>query len=110
MTIRELVERTGWKAVTAEGDFDREASGVYCGDLLSWVMGKGQPDQVWITVQSHMNVIAVAVLREFSCVILAEGAVFPEEAITRAVSEDLVLIESDLPVFETAKKLIELGI
>ena len=110
MTIQQLIEQTGWKPVTKDAEVTKEIKGAYCSDLLSWVMGKGQPDQAWITVQSHINVIAVAVLREFSCVILAEGAQFPENVISRAEDEDLVLIESDLPVFETARKLIELGV
>ncbi|MBE6123593.1 MAG: hypothetical protein IJ130_11035 [Solobacterium sp.] len=110
MTVKELIEQTGWQCMTKEADTSREVNGVYCSDLLSWVMGKGQPDQAWITVQSHINVIAVAVLREFSCVILAEGAHFPEEVIARAEQEDLVLLESEAPVYETAKKLMELGI
>ena len=110
MTINELIKETGWKLVTPDLDCDGEISGVYCGDLLSWVMGNGQPGQAWITVQSHMNVIAVASLREFPCVILAEGASFPEDVIERAGEEDLVLIESPLPEYETAKKLMELGL
>ncbi len=105
-----MIEKTGWKAVTSGSDLSKEIVGAYCSDLLSWVMGKGQPDQVWITVQSHVNVIAVAVLRDFSCVILAEGAHFPDDVIARAETEDLALIESDLPVFEIAAKLIELGV
>ena len=109
MTVREAIEKLDLELVN-EGDLDREVKAGYAGDLLSWVMGKGQPDQAWITVQSHINVIAVAVLREFSCVILAEGAHFPEEVIARAEQEDLVLLESEAPVYETAKKLMELGI
>ncbi len=110
MTIQELIDKGGFTPAACEGDLSREICGVYCSDLLSWVMGKGQPDQAWITVQSHVNVIAVAVLREFSCVILAEGAHFPEEVIERAKSEELILLESELPVFETARKLIDLGV
>ena len=73
-------------------------------------MGKGQPEQAWITVQSHLNVIAVAVLREFSCIVLAEQAEFPEEVIERAKNEGLTLLYSDLPVYETAVRLYEAGI
>ena len=110
MTIKEILEKTGWKLVTAGLDDEREVSGVYCGDLLSWVMGNGQPGQAWITVQSHMNVIAVASLREFPCVILAEGASFPDDVKERAEGEELILIESPLPVYETAKELMGFGL
>ena len=108
MKVSEIVEKTGFKCLV-EGE-DVEVSGVYCGDLLSWVMGRGQPGQAWITVQSHLNVIAVAVLREFSCIILAEEAQFPEEVIERAKNEKLILLSSDLPAYETAIKLYEAGV
>ena len=108
MKVSEAAEKCGFTLI-AQGE-DAEIEGIYCGDLLSWVMGKGQPGQAWITVQSHLNVIAVAVLREFSCLILAEGAQFPPEVIERAKNEGLCLLSSDLPVYETALKLHETGI
>ena len=74
------------------------------------VMGNGEPEQAWITVQVHMNVIAVAVLREFSCIVIADNASVPEEVLARAEEEGIPLLESGIPVFETAKKLVELGI
>ncbi len=110
MTIEEMLQKTEWKLVTKKGDCKAEISGAYCGDLLSWVMGRGQPGQAWITVQSHINVIAVASLREFVCVILADGAVWPPEVIQKAEEEGIPLIQSNIPSFETARKLIELGV
>ena len=57
-----------------------------------------------------MNVIGVASLREFSCIIIADHAVLAEDIIARADEEGIPVIESGLPVYETAKKLVELGI
>ena len=110
MTINELIEKTSWNVLTEELDLSKEISGAYVGDLLSWVMGNGEPDQAWITVQVHMNVIAVALLREFSCVIIADNANVPEDMLNKAKEEELVLLESKLPSYETAKVLVELGI
>ena len=110
MTIKELIEKTGWKLDTVELDTQLEISGAYCGDLLSWVMGNGEPGQAWITVQVHPNVIAVALLREFSCVIVADGANVTDEMIRKSTDEQLVMLESNLPAYETAKVLAELGI
>ena len=70
MNVQELIEKTGWTCIAAKEHLDRTVGGAYCGDLLSWVMGNGEPEQAWITVQVHMNVIAVAVLREFSCIVI----------------------------------------
>ncbi len=110
MTVRQLIEETGWNCLAGSDRLDTEIVDAYCGDLLSWVMGKGQPDQAWITVQVHMNVIAVAVLREFSCVIIAENANLPEDVIAKAEEEGIPLLESGIPVYASAKKLAELGI
>ncbi|MBR3310560.1 MAG: hypothetical protein IKG15_01920 [Solobacterium sp.] len=110
MTIRDLIEKTGWKLDTTTLDTSAEISGAYCGDLLSWVMGNGEPDQAWITVQVHSNVIAVALLREFSCVIIADGANVSDELIRKCTDEQLVMLESGIPAYETAKVLAGLGI
>ena len=110
MKVSELLEKTGWKLLTGGVGLDREVEGAYCGDLLSWVMGNGEPGQAWITVQVHMNIVAVAQLREFSCILIADGANTPEDVIAKAAEEDIPMIATDLPVFESARKLIELGI
>lgn len=110
MTIAELIEKTNWKLDTPELDTSIEIEGAYCGDLLSWVMGKGQPGQAWITVQVHSNVIAVALLRDFACIIVAEHANVTPEFISKFIEEEMVLIESGLPEYETAKTLASLGI
>lgn len=108
MTIKELLDRTGWKNDNPDLDLSRNITGGYAGDLLSWVMGRGQPGQAWITVQVHRNIIAVAALREFSCIIIADGASVPEDLIAKAEEENLVILESDMPVYETAVTLSKL--
>lgn len=110
MKISELVSKTGWKVTTPGLDLEKEIHGAYCGDLLSWVMGNGEPEQAWITVQVHMNVIAVAKLREFSCIIIADGASLPPEVTAKAEEEEIPVLESGISVFETAKILVEAGV
>ena len=110
MNIKNLIEQTGWKLATEKADLSTEIEGVYCGDLLSWVMGNGEPGQAWITVQVHMNIVAVAKLREFSCILIADDANLTPEIIERAEGEEIAIIETGIPVFESARKLIELGV
>ena len=110
MKVKELLEQTNWELVTEDLDLDREVKGVYVGDLLSWVMGNGEPDAAWVTVQIHTNVVAVALLREFSCVIIADNAEINEDMLNAAKEEGLILIESHISSYETCKKLVELGV
>ena len=110
MKVKELLEKTTWDLVTEDMDLDREIKGAYVGDLLSWVMGNGNRDAAWVTVQVHTNVVAVALLREFSCVIIADNANISDEMLEAAKEEGLILIESHLSSFDTCKKLVELGV
>lgn len=109
MKIRELIEETGWNELVS-ANLDTEIEGAYCGDLLSWVMGNGIQGQAWITVQGHLNVVAVAKLREFSCIIIADHAPVLDEFLEKAKEEEIVVLESGLPIYETAKTLVKLGI
>lgn len=110
MNLTEFLNVTGWQQKTSLDLTGREIRGAYCGDLLSWVMGKGKPGQAWITVQGHLNVIAVAELREFSCIVLADEAEPQEAFLAKADEEGIPVIASRIPAYETAKKMAELGI
>ena len=89
-------------------DADREIDGVYIGDLLSWVMGRAQMDNAWITIMSNVNVIAVASLADTSCVVLAEGVEMEEELLKTAEAKDVNVLSSAEPIYETAMRLAAL--
>ena len=103
MKVKDLLEH-GFVAQTLP-DGDREIDGVYIGDLLSWVMGRAQMDNAWITIMTNVNVIAVASLADTSCVILAEGVVMPQELVETATAKDINVLGSEAPIYETAVKL-----
>ena len=107
MTTKEFVESTGFDII-ALPEPDRKISGVYIGDLLSWVMGRADADDLWITIMSNLNVIAVASLADVSCVIFAEG-VMPDESLVRVANEKGVnLISTTLSSYEAAVKISEI--
>ena len=58
---------------------ERDISGVYIGDLLSWVMGRAESGDAWITIMSNVNIIAVASLSDVSCIILSENVEIDDE-------------------------------
>lgn len=104
MTVRELIDATGWDAV-ALSDGEREISGVYIGDLLSWVMGRARSGDAWITIMSHTNIVAVATLSDAACILLAEG-VRPDDGVAALAKEKGInLLVSPLSAYETALTL-----
>ena len=109
MTVTELKDTLSLTPVTLpEGD--REVQGVYIGDLLSWVMGRAQADNVWLTIMSNLNIVAVATLADVSCIILCEGVTLEESVKNTAEAKGVNILTTEAPAYETAKKLAELGL
>ena len=109
MQVSEFVALAGAKVLTGEYEDRAIACGYTC-DLLSHVMGKGQADMAWITVQAHMNVIAVAALLDFACVIIPEGLPVEETIIKKAASEDIIILSCEQTAFELVKLLADAGV
>ena len=84
---------------------EREINGAYIGDLLSWVMGKAQCDNVWITIMSNINVIAVASLSDVSCILLAENVTLDEEVLATAKQKGINILSTHLAAYEAAVKV-----
>lgn len=74
VTVRQIAEKCGFSVLAGAGALDREAGRVFCCDLLSFVMGRAPADCAWITVMGNVNAIAVAVLADTACIVLAENA------------------------------------
>jgi len=85
MTVSELKEQLHLTAF-ALPDGTREVTGGYTGDLLSWVMGRAAEGDVWITIMSNANIVAVATLADVSCVLLAEGAA-PDKGVAELAAQ-----------------------
>lgn len=109
MRVSDFVTLSGGTVLT--GDYeDREITCGYTCDLLSHVMGKGQADMAWITVQAHMNVIAVAALLDFACVIIPENLPVDGAIVNKAAQEDIILISSEKTSYELVTILSGAGI
>ena len=109
MTVNELLTRADLTAA-ALPDGDREVTGVYIGDLLSWVMAHGQAGMAWITVQTHMNVIAVASLMEMAAVIVPEGIEMEEASLEKAKEEGITVLASEKTAYELCALMAEKGL
>ena len=107
MTVSELAERMELEAFCV-GDPDHEISSAYCGDLLSWVMGRAEMDNVWFTIMSNQNVAAVAVMTDLSCIVLTEGVKPDEQRRERAKTEGLNLLGTPLSTYRAAAAFAKL--
>lgn len=104
MTVEELKEKMGLTAFALPRP-QREVSGGYAGDLLSWVMSGAEEGQVWLTIMSNVNVCAVAVLTEVACVLLTEGVVPDPALLERAGTQGVNLLGTQASTYETAAAL-----
>ena len=85
----------------------KEIESGYVSDLLSLVMANGKKNMAWITVQNHLNVIAVAALLEMACVVLVEGITLDEAVLDKAKEEGIPVIYTTLSAYDTCVKMGE---
>jgi len=111
MTLQELISQLNLTVITMPRDFNEiTPRGGYTADLLSCVMAGAQPGNIWVTVQAHMNVVAVAALREVSAVIITENSRPEADVIEKANQQGVILLSTVEPSYQTTGKLWELGI
>ncbi len=111
MKVYEIAKNMGLKVYTAESAaHNREVDGCYIGDLLSLAMAKAEQNNVWITIQTNVNIVAVAGLTDVSCIIIADGFVPDKMAIEKAEEQEIIILGGDSSAYDTAVQLAELGI
>ncbi len=81
---------------------DREVEGVYIGDLLSWVMGRANSGDAWITIMSNINILAVASLADTSCIIVAEGVGLDGDVIETAKQKGVNILSCACSMYDAA--------
>jgi hypothetical protein len=106
MTVNELISALDLQSFFLE-DGDREIDGAYCGDLLSWVMGKAPADSAWVTIMSNQNVAAVAVLTDVACAILSENVQPDPDLLDRCEKQGVNLLGSPLDEYQLCWRLKE---
>jgi hypothetical protein len=108
--LTELVDALGLDVRSAQGSLDREVTGGYASDLLSDVIGNSSEGNVWITLQVHENIVAVAIMKDLAGIILVNGREPEEDTIQKAEGEGVPVMVSRLPTFELVGRLYGLGV
>ena len=104
MTVKALQEQLGWTAFHMAGP-DRQVTGAYAGDLLSWVMGRAGQDCAWLTIMSNQNVAAVALMADVACVVLTEGVRPDKDLLRRAREKEVNLLGAGEDTYTAACRL-----
>lgn len=110
MTVEEVAAALDLRLVAGAGGLQREIKGGYVSDLLSNVMGRAQAGAIWVTMQGHQNIVAVAALAGLAGIILAGGVQPEQEALAKAHQEGIPLLLTPLSGFDVVGRLYEAGI
>jgi serine kinase of HPr protein (carbohydrate metabolism regulator) len=100
MKIKELVEKLNLEVVAGAEGVENEITGGYSSDLLSDVMGHADAGHIWITLQTHKNVMAIASLKELSAVVLVKGFMPESDMLKQANIEGIPVLSTSLSAFE----------
>jgi hypothetical protein len=111
MTLQDLIRQLNLSIFTEPKGFSTvQPSGGYASDLLSCVMAGAKAGNLWVTLQAHVNIVAVAALTEVSAVIISEGAQPEPEVIEKANAQGIILLGTTESTYHVAGRLWELGI
>ena len=110
MNVEKVAQALDLKIEAGSSALNREITGGYCADLLSCVMARAKAGNVWVTLQAHPNVLAVALLLEMAAVIVTEGAPIPDELKAKADTEGIALLATCHTTFWVVSELARLGI
>lgn len=108
MKLSKLVSELQAQVQCCENSLDREVNWCYSSDLLSDVMANAAKDCIWITLQTHPNIVAVASLVGMSAILISRGATPDVETLNKATQENIPVLTTALPTFEAAGILYKL--
>jgi hypothetical protein len=111
MSLAEIIQKLNLTVLTTSKNFSEiHPGGGYCADLLSCVMAGAKPGDLWVTLQAHINIVAVAALTDCAAIIISEGAVPEPEVIAKANSQGVTLLGSSQDTYQVVGQLWDAGI
>ncbi len=111
MNLQQIIDRLNLTVVTDPREFTLiHPQGGYSSDLPSCVMAGAKSNYLWITLQAHLNIVAVAALLEVAAIIITENAKPDATTISKANEQGIILLSTPKPTFEIDGKLWEMGV
>ena len=106
MTVKEVAEKLGFSILT--GDGEREITGFYACDLLSWVISHAKDGDMWVTVMNNINILAVASLVDVACIVIPEGVEIYDNLAERANEKGITILATELSAADAVIKTHDL--
>lgn len=110
MKLQEIIDNLSLNIETPSADLAKEVKGAYVSDMMSDVIGNAKDGFLWITIQVHLNIIAVASLKNLSGIVLVNGRMPAEDTLKKAVEENIPLMTTQLSAFDLVGRLYSLGL
>jgi hypothetical protein len=110
ISLRDVIEKLKVEPLTSKQFLDRQVNGGYASDLVSWVMKAAKRDMIWVTLQSHLNVVPVASILGLTAVIITEGIRPDQETLSKAENEGVVLMTTRKTTFTVVGELTSMGV
>ncbi|MDI6801151.1 MAG: DRTGG domain-containing protein [Thermodesulfovibrionales bacterium] len=101
LRVNDIIDRLGLET-KVKGDMDAEVTGCYISDLLSDVMANSKGGELWITLQTHPNIVAVAVIKGISGIIITNGRLPENDTIKKAEAEKITIVTTQHTTFDIA--------
>ena len=110
MKLSEIAEKLELEVRAGDSALTNEVRGGYASDLISDVLAHGQEGDLWVTLQTHQNTVAVASMKALAAVVLVNGREPEPDTLQKAREENMPLLVSALPAFELIGRLYNLGL
>jgi serine kinase of HPr protein (carbohydrate metabolism regulator) len=105
MKLKEIVEKLQLRVLAGQDRLDTEVTGGYTSDLLSDVMANSKAKNIWITLQTHENIVAVAKLKDLAAIVIINNRQPDEAALQRAKDEKVTILAGGESAFTITGKL-----
>lgn len=108
MQVKDIVEKLGLKIFSGSEGLSREITGGYTSDLLSDVMGHADANHIWVTLQTHKNIMAIASLKDLAAIVIVKGFSPEQDAVDQSDMEEIPILGTEAEAFEITGQLYKL--
>ena len=110
MNVGEIVEKFQLEVKAGEESLSNEVRGGYASDLISDVIANAREGDLWVTLQTHLNTVAVAGMKDLAAIVIVNSRQPEADTLEKAREESIPLLVSDLPAFELIGRLYDMGL